>query len=83
MSIEEKVKILIVDDQPENLSALEAVLAKLEQNIVTAVVSSKVNTAFPDKLVCMPCAQFLNKTLQKSATKTWTTISGEPNVKRN
>lgn len=36
MSNEEKVNVLIVDDHPENLLALEAILESLEQNLVRA-----------------------------------------------
>ncbi|MGH2701818.1 MAG: response regulator, partial [Actinomycetota bacterium] len=36
MNSEPKCSILLVDDRPENLLALEAVLAPLNQNLVTA-----------------------------------------------
>jgi signal transduction histidine kinase len=36
MQLEEKVNILLVDDRPENLLALEGVLGDLGQNLVTA-----------------------------------------------
>jgi two-component system sensor histidine kinase/response regulator len=37
MELNEKINILIVDDYPENLLALEAILDRLEQNIVKAM----------------------------------------------
>ncbi len=46
MYFEQKVNILIVDDQPENLLALEAILGNLEQNLVRA-------TSGKDALRCL------------------------------